>query len=81
VEEGEPWEEYVHRIKMGINNAAARGFPRWYIDKYFRGYIPPEEKRRPLRVSSPRRLFVMQLQTQMGRRGGEVGLSALFERA
>ena len=43
VEEGEPWEEYIHRMNMGIKDAAARGLPRWYIDKYLRRYIPAEE--------------------------------------
>ena len=47
VEEGEPWEEYVHRMSMGINDAAARGLPRWYINKYMRRFIPAEEKRPP----------------------------------
>jgi gamma-glutamylcyclotransferase len=42
LEEGEPWEEYIHRMNMGINDAAARGMPRWYIDKYMRRYIPAE---------------------------------------
>lgn len=32
----------------------------------FADISPPEEKRRPLGVSNPKRLFVMQLQTQMG---------------
>ena len=43
VEEGEPWEEYIHRMNMGINDAAARGLPKWYIDKYMRRFIPTEE--------------------------------------
>ena len=42
VEEGEPRKEYIHRINMGINDAAGRGLPRWYIDKYIRGSIPAE---------------------------------------
>jgi gamma-glutamylcyclotransferase len=42
VEEGEPWEEYVYRMNMGINDAAARGLPKWYIDKYMRRAIPAE---------------------------------------
>lgn len=42
VDEGEPWEEYVYRINMGIRDAAARGLPKWYIDKYIRKYIPAE---------------------------------------
>ena len=44
VEEGAPWEEYIHRINMGINDAVARGMPEWYIDKYIRKYVPAEEK-------------------------------------
>jgi len=44
VEEGEPWEEYVHRMNMGINDATARGLPRWYVDKYMRRSIPAEGK-------------------------------------
>ena len=43
VKDGEPWEEYTHRMNMGIKDAAARGLPRWYIDKYLRRYIPAEE--------------------------------------
>jgi gamma-glutamylcyclotransferase len=42
VGEGEPWEEYVYRMNMGINDAAARGLPKWYIDKYMRRSIPTE---------------------------------------
>jgi len=42
VEQGEPWEEYVHRMNMGINDAAAKGLPEWYIEKYMRGSIPAE---------------------------------------
>jgi len=42
VDEGEPWEEYVYRMNMGIRDAAARGLPKWYIDKYMRKYIPAE---------------------------------------
>jgi len=42
VGEGEPWEEYVYRMNMGIRDAAARGLPKWYIDKYMRKYIPAE---------------------------------------
>jgi len=42
VQEGEPREEYVHRINMGINDSAARGLPSWYIDKYMRKFIPAE---------------------------------------
>ena len=42
VEEGKPWEEYIRRMNMGINDAAARGLPRWYIKKYIRRYIPAE---------------------------------------
>ena len=42
VEEGEPWEEYVYRMNMGIGDATARGLPRWYINKYMRKFIPAE---------------------------------------
>ena len=42
VEEGEPWEEYVHRMNMGIRDATARGLPKWYVDKYMRRFIPAE---------------------------------------
>jgi len=42
VEQGEPWEEYVHRMNVGINDAAAKGLPGWYIEKYMRGSIPAE---------------------------------------
>ena len=44
VEEGEPWEEYIHRMNMGIKDAAERGLPEWYIDKYMRRFIPAEGK-------------------------------------
>lgn len=40
VEEGEPLEEYVHRMNMGINDAVKKGLPEWYIKKYMRGSIP-----------------------------------------
>ena len=53
VEEGKPWEEeYIDRINMGINGTAARGLPRWYIDKHMHRYAPAEGERRPLRVSA-----------------------------
>ena len=39
VEEGEPWEEYIYRMNMGIDDATARGLPRWYINKYMRRFI------------------------------------------
>ena len=42
VEEGEPRKEYIHRMNMGISDAAERGLPRWYIDKYIRRFIPAE---------------------------------------
>jgi len=42
VEEGKPWEEYIHRMNMGINDAAAKGLPRWYIEKCLRVFIPAE---------------------------------------
>ena len=42
VEEGEPRKEYIHWMNMGINDAVARGLPRWYIDKYIRRFIPAE---------------------------------------
>ena len=45
VKEGAPWEEYIHRMNMGIKDAAARGLPKWYIDKYMRKYIPAEGER------------------------------------
>jgi gamma-glutamylcyclotransferase len=41
--EGEPRKEYVYRVNMGINDAASRGLPRWYIDKYMRAFIPTGE--------------------------------------
>ena len=34
------------RMNMGIKDAAERGMPEWYIDKYMRRFIPAEE---PLR--------------------------------
>ena len=42
VEQGEPWEEYTHRMNMGIKDAIAKGLPEWYIEKYMRGSIPAE---------------------------------------
>ena len=50
-DEGKPWEEYIHRINMGINDASARGMPRWYTDKYLRRYIPPEEEKEDVGAS------------------------------
>jgi len=44
VEEAQPKEEYVHRMNMGIKDAAAKGLPKWYIDKYLRKFIPAEGK-------------------------------------
>ena len=41
-EEGEPREEYIHRINKGVNDAVPRGLPEWYIDKYIRRFIPAE---------------------------------------
>ena len=51
-EEREPWEEYIHRMNMGINDAAARGLPRWYIDKCLRKFIPPEEEKETVEVAT-----------------------------
>ena len=39
-EEAEPREEYIHRMNMAIKDGATRGFPRWYIDKHMRRFIP-----------------------------------------
>ena len=53
VEEGEPWEEYIHRMNMGINDAAARGLPRWYIDKYIRRHIPAKGRKEAVEGFKP----------------------------
>ena len=53
VEQGEPWEEYVHRMNMGINDAAAKGLPEWYIEKYMRGSIPAEGGKEPVEAFKP----------------------------
>jgi gamma-glutamylcyclotransferase len=58
--EGKPWEEYVHRINMGINDAVARGLPRWYIDKYIRRFVPPEEGDDVVETPKPEEAFVVQ---------------------
>ena len=54
VEEGKPWEEYIHRMNMGIDDAAARGLPRWYIDKYIRRYIPAEGEKEAVEGFKPK---------------------------
>ena len=41
-EEGKPREEYIFRINRGVDDASARGMPKWYIDKYIRKFIPPD---------------------------------------
>jgi len=53
VQEGEPREEYVHRINMGINDASARGLPSWYIDKYMRKFIPAEGREEAVEAFRP----------------------------
>ena len=53
VDEGEPWEEYIYRMNMGIKDAAARGLPGWYIDKYMRKYIPSEGEKEAIEGSKP----------------------------
>ena len=40
--EGVAWEEYIHRLNMGIRDATAKGLPGWYVDKYMRRFIPAE---------------------------------------
>ena len=79
MEEGEPWEEYVHRINMGINDAAARGFPRWYIDKYIRDYIPTGGEKEAVEGFKPEEAICHAVTDMNGQTGGEVDLSALFE--
>ena len=54
VEQGEPWEEYVHRMNMGINDAVAQGLPEWYIEKYMRGSIPAEGEEEAVEASKPK---------------------------
>lgn len=51
--EGVAWKEYVHRINLGINDAAARGLPGWYTDKYIRRFIPAEEEKEVLEAFKP----------------------------
>jgi len=53
VEQGEPWEEYVHRMNMGIDDAAEKGLPEWYIEKYMRGSIPAEGGKEAVEVFKP----------------------------
>ena len=40
--EGEPREEYIHRMNMAIIDALKEGIPADYIDKYLRRFIPEE---------------------------------------
>ena len=49
VTEGKVKEEYIPRMNMGIRDAAERGMPQWYIDKYLRKYIPAKN---PVSVES-----------------------------
>jgi gamma-glutamylcyclotransferase len=38
--EGEPVEEYIYRMNMGIRDALKEGIPAGYIKKYLRPFIP-----------------------------------------
>lgn len=40
ITEGEPKEEYIHRMNMGIGDALGVGIPNDYILKYLRPFIP-----------------------------------------
>ena len=40
VKEGEPREEYIHRMNMGIGDALRVGIPDNYVHKYLRPLIP-----------------------------------------
>lgn len=40
ITEGEPKEEYIHRMNMGIGDALRVGIPNDYIHKYLRPFIP-----------------------------------------
>lgn len=53
VTDGVPWDEYIERMNQGINDAAARGMPKWYIDKYIRKYIPAKEEEEAVEGSKP----------------------------
>lgn len=44
VDEGEPKEEYVHRMNMGIGDALEKGMPVTYVEKYIRLCAPEESK-------------------------------------
>lgn len=45
VEEGEPWDEYVHRINAGLRDAEPLGIDASYIANCIRQYIPAHPKR------------------------------------
>ena len=53
VEREETWESFVHRMNMAIDDAATRGLPRWYIDKYMRKFIPGEGGDEVVETSKP----------------------------
>ena len=72
VEEGEPREEYVHRMNMGINDAAARGLPKWYIDKCIRRYIPAEGEKEAVEGKPGGRPFITQPQMRRRKRRGNI---------
>ena len=53
VEEGNPWEEYIHRMNMGLKDAAAKGLPKWYVEKYVRRFIPAEGEETAVEAFQP----------------------------
>ena len=51
-EEGKPREEYIIRINKGVDDASARGMPKWYIDEYIRKFIPADELKEAVPVGA-----------------------------
>jgi len=41
-------------MNMGINDATARGLPRWYVDKYTRRFIPAGGGNEAVEASKPK---------------------------
>lgn len=46
VDEGQPWDEYVHRINAGLQDAMALGMDSAYVTNCIRPYIPADPKDR-----------------------------------
>ncbi|KAH0547712.1 hypothetical protein FGG08_000201 [Glutinoglossum americanum] len=44
VTEGDPWEEYIERINLGVADAADLGVSEGFIQRFIRPYIPPAKQ-------------------------------------